>query len=101
MLGCLLILVLLIILLLVIIIMAIRRKKGKKVKSHIYSEIGNSSDPLYEAIETTPDATTSELEVEVAPNESYGLVESASGVTYDSVNITIEQSFKNLAITLP
>ena len=99
---CLLFLVLFTIFLVVLIVMAIRRKKKKRLRSHIYSEIGNSSDPIYEAVATVPEVTTSEVEVVVVPNESYGLVESAaSGVTYDSVNITIKQSYKNLAITLP
>lgn len=84
--------------------MAFKKKREKRrLKSHIYSEVGHSTDPLYEAIGPAPERDTVEVvDVKVTPNESYGLVESAaSGVMYDSVNVTIKQSFKNLAITLP
>ena len=103
-LGCLILLVLLSICLVVLIAMAIKRKREKRrLKSHVYAEIGHSTEPLYEAIGPAPEVSTLEVvDVAVVPNESYGLVESAaSGVTYDSVNVTIKQSYKNLAITLP
>ena len=98
-LASLILLVLLLIFLVVLVALALRKWRRSQLEKHTYSEIGSAVDPPYEtmapALQETP-------EVEVIPNESYGLVESQRGsVTYDSVNVTIKQSYKNLAITLP